>query len=219
MPPTPASAPDLASRIQAGDGRAEAELFEAYRQGVALVLDRQTGGRPEAEDLLQETFRLALEKLRRGELREPAKLPAFLAQLARFTAIEHYRKLGRRKTAPDSESLAFVADERRGPLDHLLDRERAALARQVIAELGTARDREVLLRFYVAEEDKASIEADLGLTSLQLNRVLHRARQRYKELLLGQLKERAGALLGALLVAAIFGRLVSLSGWRGRRAR
>lgn len=213
--PAADGAADLVAGIVAGDPAAEARLFERYSQGVALVLDRRTGGRPEAEDLLQETFRLALEKLRAGELREPEKLPAFLAQIARFTAIEHYRKLGRRKTEADSEGLAAVADARRGPLDALLDRERAELARQVIGELTTARDREVLLRFYVAEEEKERIEADLGLSSLQLNRVLHRARQRYKERVLGRLGERAGVLFGAIvaLVAPLsLGRVRLLPG-------
>jgi RNA polymerase sigma-70 factor (ECF subfamily) len=40
----------------------------------------------------------------------------------------------------------------------------------------------VLYRFYVAEEDKQKICDDLGLTTLQFNLVLFRARARYKEL-------------------------------------
>jgi RNA polymerase sigma-70 factor (ECF subfamily) len=40
----------------------------------------------------------------------------------------------------------------------------------------------VLFRFYVVEDDKDRICADLGLTSLHFNRVLHRARERYREL-------------------------------------
>jgi hypothetical protein len=59
----------------------------------------------------------------------------------------------------------------------LLDEE-AAIVRRLIGELPTARDRQLLLRFYVAEEEKESIGADLGLDSLHFNRVLFRARQR-----------------------------------------
>jgi RNA polymerase sigma factor (sigma-70 family) len=117
---------------------------------VRLLLDRHTSGRPEAEDLFQDVFRLALEKLRRGELREPDKLPGFLAQIARSLAIEHYRKLGRRKTDADSEALLTVPASAEDPLAELLDRENAALVRQVLGDLGTPRDRDVLLRFYLA---------------------------------------------------------------------
>ncbi len=55
--------------------------------------------------------------------------------------------------------------------------------RQVIGELKTERDRQLLLRFYLAEDDKEQICSDLGLSSLHFNRVLFRARQRFKVLL------------------------------------
>jgi len=162
---------------------------------VAIVLDRHTNGRPEAEDLFQDTFRLVLEKLRRGELREPAALPGFVTQIARSLAIEHYRKATRRKTEADSEAILDAVAPNASPLGNLMASENAALVRQVLRELANERDREVLLRFYIAEEDKDRIAADHGLTSLQFNRVLHRARQRYKELFLERVgEERAAAL-------------------------
>jgi hypothetical protein len=40
----------------------------------------------------------------------------------------------------------------------------------------------VLFRFYLAEDKKEQICADLGLSGLHFNRVLHRARERYLEL-------------------------------------
>jgi RNA polymerase sigma-70 factor, ECF subfamily len=207
----PASDPPeaLAARIQAGDRRAEERVVEIYGRGVAVLLDRHTNGRPEAEDLFQDTFRLVLEKLRRGELREPAKLPAFLAQVARSLAIEHYRKATRRKTEADSEAVELAVAPVAGPLSGLLESENASLVRRVIRELGNERDREILLRFYIAEEDKDRIAADHGLTSLQFNRVLHRARQRYKELFL----ERTGGKGFSAVEGAIILCLITL--WRG----
>jgi len=44
------------------------------------------------------------------------------------------------------------------------------------------RDIQALFRFYLAEHDKKQICADLGLTSAQFNLVIHRARDRYREL-------------------------------------
>lgn len=177
------------AQILASAPGAEERLVRAYGRGIAILLDRHTSGRPEREDLFQDVFRLALEKLRGGELREPAKLPGFLAQLARSLAIEHYRKLGRRKTEPAGDSLDAAPAHRPSQERELLERENAALVRRLIRELAHARDREVLFRFYIGEEDRDAIAAELGLSSLQFNRVLHRARQRYKELYL----ERIGA--------------------------
>lgn len=184
-------------------------MVEIYGRGVAILLDRHTNGRPEAEDLFQDTFRLVLEKLRRGELREPAKLPGFLAQIARSLAIEHYRKATRRKTEADSEAVDLAVAPSASPLSGILENENAALVRRVIHELGNERDREILLRFYIAEEDKDRIAADHGLTSLQFNRVLHRARQRYKELFL----ERTGGKGFSAVEGAIILFLITL--WRG----
>ena len=171
---------------------------------MAVILDRHTNGRPEAEDLFQDTFRTGLEKLRRGELREPAKLPGFLAQIARGLAIEHYRKIARRKTDADSDAVLDAVASGESPLGGLLARENAALVRRVLQDLANERDRQILLRFYIAEEDKDRISADYGLSSLQFNRVLHRARQRYKELLSERLGgDRLAQVAGAIILLLI----------------
>ena len=195
---------DLVPRIESGDARAEERLIELYGRGIALLLDRHTNGAEEAQDLFQDTFRLAIEKLRRGELRDPVKLPGFLSRMARNLAIEHYRKAARRKTDADSETVGSKAQVGSTQLDRLLDSEAAGLVRQVIGDLANERDRQILYRFYIAEEDKEKISADFGLSSLQFNRVLHRARQRYKELY-QSLKQRAvpAASLTHILLGAI----------------
>jgi hypothetical protein len=60
------------------------------------------------------------------------------------------------------------------------------MVRQTLAELKNNRDREVIFRYYIAEEDKARICADLGLNSQQFNSVIFRALRRYKELYIKQ---------------------------------
>jgi RNA polymerase sigma-70 factor (ECF subfamily) len=202
---TPEGPEELVARVRAGDPRAEDRVVELYGRGVAVILDRHTNGRPEAEDLFQDTFRIGLEKLRRGELREPAKLPGFLAQIARSLAIEHYRKIARRKTDADSDAVLDAVAASESPLGGLLARENAALVRRVLQDLANERDRQILLRFYIAEEDKDRISADYGLSSLQFNRVLHRARQRYKDLLTDRLggSGRAAQVAGAILLLLV----------------
>lgn len=207
---------DLVERIEGGDRQAEADLVTRFGRGVALLLDRHTRDRAEAEDLYQETFCVALEKLRRGELRNPATLPGFLAGIARNLAIEHYRKAARRKTEPDSDALAAIEAAGSGQLDRLMSHENAALVRRTIRELRPERDREVLFRFYIAEEDKEEIAAAFRLTGVQLNRVLHRARQRYKALLAERLG--AAALAAVLALGATICGFVPLQ-WMGAPKR
>ena len=52
----------------------------------------------------------------------------------------------------------------------------------MLAELKNDRDREILSRYYIADENKEDICRDLELSDLHFNRVLFRARQRYREL-------------------------------------
>lgn len=216
-PATPADGDEaraLVEAIAAGDRNAEARLVERFGRGLQILLARHTSGRPEAEDLFQDTFRVALEKLRQGELRDPSRLPGFLAGLARNLAIEHYRKGARRRTDADSEAVEAVATAAGGQLGELMTSEHAALVRRVIGELANERDRELLYRFYIAEEDKDEIAAAYDLSGLQFNRVLYRARQRYKELYearLAALRQRGAA---AVVLAAMILLLVPLK--RGR---
>jgi RNA polymerase sigma-70 factor (ECF subfamily) len=67
-------------------------------------------------------------------------------------------------------------------VNQLLQQEQAALVRAVLGALDSDRDREILFRFYLAEDDKARICRDLGLTALHFNRVLFRARERFGQL-------------------------------------
>jgi RNA polymerase sigma-70 factor (ECF subfamily) len=64
----------------------------------------------------------------------------------------------------------------------LLQKEKAGIVRRILNEMTNERDIQALFRFYLAEDDKEQICADLGLTNLQFNLVLHRARERYREL-------------------------------------
>ncbi len=179
-----AIAAELASRIRAGDERAEEELFERYRRGIALILNESLGSRAEAEDLFQETFRLSLEKIRRGELQDPRRLPQFLSSLARNLAIDYFRKKTRRRTDDGLGDVEAELEIQPSQYDRVARKEKAALALRVLRELRNNRYRELLYRFYIAEEEKEAICSDLGLSSLHFNRVLFRARQSYRELYL-----------------------------------
>lgn len=174
---------DLVRRIQAGDLRAEEELVAHYGEGLLFLLRRWTRDSVTADDLYQETFRLALEKIRHGEVRDPERLQGFLRSLAKNLSIHHYRRGAVREVREEAiEAVAERSDSEDGQLSRLLREEKAALVRQLLAELASDRDRQVLFRFYLQEEDRESIRADLGLSGPDFNLVLFRARRRYRDL-------------------------------------
>jgi len=172
---------ELVTRILAGEKAAESELVQQYSRGVLIILNRATGDYSLSEDLSQETFQLTLEKIRGGEVREPEKLSGFICSLARNLATDHYRRSRRSEQVDDPEAMETVAAAAPSQLDLVLQAEKSKRVRELLSEL-SGRDREILRRFYIEEEDKDRICADLKLSGLHFNRVLHRARERYREL-------------------------------------
>ena len=174
---------DLVHRIVSGDPAAEAELVQRFSRALTFLTRRLTRDETAADDLYQETFRLVIEKVRRGELREPERLPGFVSSMARNLFISSARTgTRRRKWHGDSEATETAPDPAPGQLSRLLAQERAATVRRVLAELKNDRDREILSRYYIADDNKEDICRDFELSDLHFNRVLFRARQRYKEL-------------------------------------
>jgi RNA polymerase sigma-70 factor (ECF subfamily) len=175
----------LVERIRAGDPRAEAELVESYRLGLSYLLRKVTGDPVLSEDLQQETFQVALRRIRAGELREPEKLSGFLRQTAKNLALREHR---RNERVEELEGRAEWEPER-GPVDpgenqlgRVLREETAGLVRRVLREMRSDRDRQLLYRYYIAEHGKEEICRDLGLSSLNFNLVLFRARERFRKL-------------------------------------
>lgn len=188
---------ELVRRIRDGDHQAEHAMVERYSRGVRFVLLGLTKDPHRADDLHQETFRRVVEKVRRGELKEPESLPAFIRQIARNLFIADYRKTAKGPAIDSVDDDVFVPpDPAPSPLAHLLHKERAGIVRKLLAELEPERDREILFRYFIAEHGKDEICADFDLSSLHFNRVLHRARQRLKDLLLRHHKRQHLAVPG-----------------------
>jgi RNA polymerase sigma-70 factor, ECF subfamily len=173
---------DLVSRIRAGDRQAEAELVERYSRGVMIIIRREVHDTVVVEDLHQEGFRIVLEKIRRGDVREPEKLSGFVCGVARNLVIDHFRRAARQENNAVIDEAVSIPHPAPDQLQELLRKEKADLVRQVLKGMSNERDIQALYRFYIADDDKEKICADLGLTSLHFNRVLHRARERFREL-------------------------------------
>jgi RNA polymerase sigma-70 factor (ECF subfamily) len=183
----------LVRRIGEGDLQAETDLVARYSRGLLFHLRRMTKNPAASDDLHQETFRVVLERLRGDGLGAPEQLSGFIFRTARNLFLGEYRKQRRHGEGEAPEEIPETEDPAPGQLETVLREEEAALVQRLIGELGTERDRHVLLRFYVAEEDKERICGDFGLSALHFNRVLFRARQRLKELLLEQQGGRLSA--------------------------
>jgi RNA polymerase sigma-70 factor (ECF subfamily) len=149
---------------------------------VLYLLKRKTREPELALDLRQETFRIAIENLRAQGLQESERIGAYLRGIAVNLAIADARKTTRRATTADSEGIELLPDTDAGPAESVSRDQVRDAVRALLAELPVPRDREILLRYYLEDEDKESICAGLGIDSAHFNRVLFRAKQRFAEL-------------------------------------
>lgn len=174
---------EIASAIHRGDKAAETALIERYYRVVLYVLKKRTQDPDLARDLSQETFRITIERLRTEPLAEPGKLAAFLHSIAGNLCTAEVRKATRRQTYTDSEHVELYADQADDQFSRL-ERERAALSvRALLKELGNERDRKILQRYYIDELEKRDICEELALSDRHFDKVISRARTRFRELI------------------------------------
>ena len=174
----------LVTRVRNGDRQAEAEMVERYNRGLRFLLYRKTRNSQQVEDFLQETWAVALEKIREGGITDPGRLAGYLCGIAKNLVLSDVRRVDRQRTSANSEIVDLIADESPGPFRQVSRAEVCGHVRDLLNELNKERDCEILKRFYVQEEDKESICRHLKVNSTHFNRVLFRARQRFKDVVM-----------------------------------
>jgi RNA polymerase sigma-70 factor (ECF subfamily) len=174
---------DFVKRIGLGDRRAEEELVRRYQRGLIYLLKRRTRDPQLALDLAQETFRIAIEKLRQSPIDQVERVGAYLRGTALNLASADVRKLARRGTTADSDVIDVTADDAAGPFENVSGEQVQRLVRKLLDELPVPRDREILIKTYLEDQDKSAICEALGVDAAHYNRVLFRAKQRFRELL------------------------------------
>lgn len=184
-PPVESTALGLVERIREGDRGAEEELVAVYAPGLSLMLRRLCGDPALADDLRQETLRIALEAVRAGAIDEPAKLPGYLRGIARNLVLADRRDRARLRLEGDGADVERARD--RPPtadppqLRRMLRQEEARLVRGLLGELRLERDRQILTHFYLTERTKEEICQDLDIEPRAFKKALFRARERLRE--------------------------------------
>jgi RNA polymerase sigma factor (sigma-70 family) len=130
----------LVQAIVDGDHEAEQMFVLRYQRPVKAMLLARSRNPDLASDLLQEVMIEAICALRRGQLREPAKLSSFVIAIARNLLNSHYRGAMRR---PESLELPDDLPDLSCQSNAVEDMEREQLALSAIASLEPV-DRNIL---------------------------------------------------------------------------
>jgi len=157
----------LVRRFQAGDVRAFDAIVEAHFEAIGKLAVRLLGWRGDVQDVLQETFLVAYERLPQFEGR--SQLRTWLAAIAIHVA----RRSLRRRRFRFWETAPEIAIES----DCSLERdERAEQLRRAISRLGDSL-REVIVLHYLEGKSIAETAEILGLRVNTVEVRLHRARK------------------------------------------
>jgi RNA polymerase sigma factor (sigma-70 family) len=172
----------IAAAIAQGDRRAEDAFVRRFGPGLTAVLRVRCNDPELCKDLAQETLRVALLRLRAGKMEQPEAMAGFLRGTALNLLANELRRSERRMTESAADWIDEIVSESSDPYDTVESEDLVHHVREVIGGMKVARDRELLWCFYVDEEPKEVLCTRFELSSEHFDRVLHRARQRLKEL-------------------------------------
>jgi len=158
-------------------------LIEKNYLGLRLLVARRCRDPQVGADLLNEAVCTTWAKWQAGKIERPEQIAGYVLQVTMNLLRNHRRAIGERpEKRADAARLQELASDAE-PADETMEREIAAQVKNVIRGMSSQRDRAILVRFYLDEEDKEVICRDLGLSPLQFDKILHRARGRLRKLL------------------------------------
>ncbi len=177
----------------AGDVSAFERLVRANQNLVCSLAFSICGSVEESEDVAQETFLAAWQRL--PKLRQPESFRGWLRQLTRNRAYDSVRaRLRARRSSDRSVTLEDAAEVIDGSLsvrDRLILAEQQAAVQAALEKLPD-QSREVLVLFYREGRSILQVAELLDLSEVAVRKRLSRAR--------GQMREDVAALLGDVLV-------------------
>ncbi|MBV8732850.1 MAG: sigma-70 family RNA polymerase sigma factor [Acidobacteriia bacterium] len=168
--------------LQNRDPETENHLVASFSKAIQAKLHTRLRSPELAQDARQETFLRVLAYFRSGKtLDNPASLPGFVHAVCHNVALELLRSHTRHDQL--AENAPEPPDPAADPEGQMVTEERKEIVRRLLGELN-AKDRELLRRVLLDEEDKDAVSKEYGVDRGYLRVLLHRARLRFKAALL-----------------------------------
>src|SRR5947207_5581321 len=198
---------ELVHAARRGDKRAFVEIVARHQAMVCGIALGVLGDFAASEDAAQEAFLTAWRKFH--ELREPERLRAWLAQIARNAALGHLRRNRGHAALEDAPALA---DESPAPDEAAANEEEAALVRASLAKLPETY-RLPLVLFYREGQSVRAVAAALDISEDAVKQRLARGREMLRERMSGLIEtvlSRTGpTAIFTMTIAAAIGALAA----------
>jgi RNA polymerase sigma factor (sigma-70 family) len=172
---------DLVRCAAAGDGRAFATLVRETTPSVRTVVRQYVRSAEDVNDLVQEVYLRALQRLH--TLEDPERFRSWLYAIARNACLDHVRRARRRPTTAVEDELIEPRDVDPGPDELAEVRELSERVRNGAARLN-ARDSTLLAMVTQLGFTPTDVAGALGMSHTAAKVAVHRARQRLRNAML-----------------------------------
>ncbi len=165
-------------RLREGDPVTVEHFVTYFTEKLTIKLWKRGFSRAAMDDIVQETFKRVLEKLRSPNgIQSPESFGAFVFGVCNNYVFEQYREMARQDQLDDDAFDLPSADP--GIEQMLLLGERAAKVRRTLT-LMKPKEREILVAIFMEQQGKDEVCARHGVTRTYLRVVLHRAIARFR---------------------------------------
>ncbi len=175
------------------------ELYDVFSAGIRFYLYRQLGPQ-DLDDKVHDLFLIITQSIRRGDLREPDRLMAYVHTVVRRQIAAHIGDLVEaRRNHTELEPGIVLRDRTPDPERLAIEHQTQQLAFRLLNSIAK-RDREVLMRFYLEEQSPDQICRAMRLTATQFRLIKSRAKARFGELGKRRFAMRHGATIHSTTV-------------------
>lgn len=176
--------------IQAGDPRGEEMLYAAFTRGLRYLAIRKVGYE-QADECVHDTFIALAKKIREGALREPAALLKYARTILERMIVDIHLERRKWRADVDFDYLALThADQAPTPDKAYESSTRADVMKRALQQL-RPKEREILVRFYIQEEDQEKIRREMNLTHTQYRLLKSRSKSKLEQYTASYLKKPA----------------------------
>lgn len=174
------------------------DFIKRHYTGLYTLLHRRIRDANIAQEILNEAVATAIAHSRAGRVSDQDRLAGYVYRVALNLYRNYRREYANRPGIHATDESIDQLPAQRSAEEAAMDGSIMRHVVSIIASLPTARDREIVKRFYLDEEDKAEICRSMGLSPLHFDRVIFRARQRMRSLLEAKGYEKSDFLIALL---------------------
>ena len=165
-------------RLRNGDPATEHHFFVYFEKLLQIKLRARAIRSDNVQDLKQDTFIRVIAALRKkGGVRQPERIGAFVTSICKNVLLEYYRTL--RRNHQMDETHQEIPDKVLDLEGVMVSKQSSECVRKILSAL-PARDRELLRAVFLEEKDKDAVCREIGVDRDYLRVLLYRAKNKFK---------------------------------------